>query len=55
MRIVWGETVKHWPIVKVDGQAIRNAIIADDVEGVVEFVKHNKIRTIRGNVEIISG
>lgn len=56
MRIVWDERKPRGyenPTVKVDGQVIRNVTIADDVQGVVEYLKHNKIRTIRGNVEII--
>lgn len=52
MRITYEAGKADWPIIKVDGQRILNAISADDVQGVVEYVKAGKIKIIRGNVEI---
>lgn len=52
MRITYEDDKADWPTIKVDGQRILNAISADDVQGVVEYVKAGKIKIIRGNVEI---
>lgn len=49
----WKRDFKSCPIVKVDGAIIKNVTMADDVLGVVEYVKAYKIKRIRGNVEIV--
>jgi hypothetical protein len=53
MRINWDEIGGINKIIKVDGKIIRNVTMADDIQGVVEYVKARKLVTIRGNVEII--
>lgn len=56
MRIIYDEWHLYFlacPIVKVDGELIKNVSMADDFNGVVEYVKARKLLTIKGNVEII--
>lgn len=49
----WQVRYHQCPIVKVDGQVIKNVTMADDVLGFVKHLKANKIVTVTGNVEII--
>lgn len=56
MRITWEDwrtKFKACPIIKVDGNTIKNVTTADDTLGIVEYVKAYKLKRLKGNVEII--